>query len=256
MDKSKFAYYCKEAIIQKHQRYNIGTYFEKRMHTVLKNYICSDQNYHEVVVSDTELDRKKTSNYIADILIEDKIFEIQTGSFYPLSTKIKYYMQNTDFYVEIVYPVIVDNKIFWINNDGGEIMKSRKSPIHNSYEQLIAQMYFLLPYINNKKLSFRVLLLSANEYRTYDVDKNNKKKNSTRYEIIPVELYDEKVFNSKEDFYDILPDNLSDIFVASEFGKAIKLRGRAIYGALKVFCELGIIEKLGKNGRSFEYRKM
>lgn len=255
IDKGKFAYYCKESVIQKHERYNIGTYSEKRMHTILKNYICSNQNYHEVVVSDTEYDREKTSNYIADILIENKIYEIQTGSFYPLCAKIKYYMQNTDFYVEIVYPVIADNNIFWINNDDGEIVKSRKSPIHHSYEQLLAQMYFLLPYLKNKRLSFRVLLLCANEYRIYDVDKSHKKKSSTRYEIIPVELYDEKVFCAKEDFSKILPENLPEIFVASEFSKAIKLKGKAVYGALKVFCELDIIEKLGKKGRSFQYRK-
>jgi len=250
-----FANFCKKAVIENHNRYNIGTYSEKRLHTVLKNYICDDLNYHEVVVSDTGLDHKKTSNYIADILIGDKIYEIQTGSFYPLVPKINYYMQNTDYYVEIVYPIMLNKKVFWINKEDGEIKKPKMSPIHGSYEQLLAEMYHLLPFINNSKISFHVLLLGGSEYKTYDNIKNNKKRNPARYEIIPTELYEERIFKDKNDFIEIVPKELSQSFFAKDFAKATGLRGRAVYGALIVLCELGIILKGDKIGRSFEYRK-
>ena len=49
----------------------IGTLSEKSIHSTIKKYIESNEHFHEV----------KVGNYIADIKIDNNIFEIQTQNF-------------------------------------------------------------------------------------------------------------------------------------------------------------------------------
>ena len=74
---------------------NIGTYKEKRLHRILKEFYEADLSHHEI----------KIGNYIADVLIENEIIEIQTGSFYPMVDKLRYYLENTDYKIRVVRPL-------------------------------------------------------------------------------------------------------------------------------------------------------
>ena len=45
-EKSKFSQICKEVINKVHDRSGIGTYKEKIIHLVLKNFFCEDESCH------------------------------------------------------------------------------------------------------------------------------------------------------------------------------------------------------------------
>ena len=78
----------------------IGTLGEKQMHAAIKRFICPDEACHEVKidgsalcissVGDGEDNKKKKRRFVADVLMGDTIFEIQTGAFSPLREKIEW----------------------------------------------------------------------------------------------------------------------------------------------------------------------
>ena len=53
-----------------------------------------------------------------------------------------------------------------------------------------------------------------------------------------------------------MPEKLSDTFTAAEYGKAMGLRGKAVYAALTVLIAVGLVEKGERRGRAYMYQKM
>ena len=84
MNKERFEQLCLEAAT--HGRTaganGFGTLAEKRLHAVIKKYVCADEAFHEVGVAGTR--------YLSDVRVGNEVFEVQTGSFYPLKKKELY----------------------------------------------------------------------------------------------------------------------------------------------------------------------
>lgn len=76
-----------------HQRYNIGTYKEKKLHIILKKYFEEDSRYHEV----------KVNGFIADVCRDGEIIEIETSGFSGLGPKLEAYLP--DYRVTLVHPM-------------------------------------------------------------------------------------------------------------------------------------------------------
>ena len=78
----------------------IGTLSEKRLHAVIKRYLSEDESTHERPVADLLADADTPVSkkpMVADILADGHIFEVQTGSCYPLRKKLEWYMTHTAY---------------------------------------------------------------------------------------------------------------------------------------------------------------
>ena len=261
LDKKRFESICLSVAAEGLDACGIGTMSEKRMHKALKRYICPDESCHEVrikpdgSVSYDEKDKSGRGGYIADIFTDGKIFEVQTGSFYPMKPKIKFYLENTDFEVTVVHPIIDTKWSVWIDPETGETTKRRRSPKKEDEYTLLSEIFWLSECLDNPKLNFKGLLIEAEEYRLLDGWSRDKKRGSNRYERIPISIIDDLTVNSQEVGKRFLPEDLPEEFTASDFGKITKLKGKKLYGALKVLCAAEVIEKGEKKGRSFVYRR-
>ena len=76
-----------DLVISENDGDGIGTYSEKRF---------PDADCYEV----------KVGNYVADVLCDGHITEIQTTAYAKLAPKIRYYLENTDYTVSVVMPLI------------------------------------------------------------------------------------------------------------------------------------------------------
>ncbi len=223
---------------------NIGTYKEKRLHRVLKNFCESDEACHETVLG----------QYVADILRENEIIEVQTGSFYPMQSKIKYYLSETDYSVTVVRPLPYIKWCIWLDKDSGEAVSRRKSNKKTLPKDVMRDWLFLCDFIGHERFRIRFLLIEEEEYRFLDGYGRDRKRGSSRYERIPISLIDEKTYSTKSDYMEFLPESLGEAFTAAEYIKAAKLTSFGGYAALKILCHLGIIEKsTEKKGRSLIY---
>ena len=222
-----------------------GTLQEKRLHAVVKKYLCENTDYHEVGVRD--------SRFLADVRVGNEIYEVQTGDFYPLKAKIAYYLEHTDCTVTVVHPLAVNRTVCWIDPRDGSVSAPRKISYHSRPEELLPELYPLLQFLPDPRLSFRLLLLSVEDYRMLDGWSRDRKRGSCRYERIPVDLLDDLSFRSPDDYRRFLPPSLPSPFKVSDFSRATHLRGRDPYSAVRVLAALGLLRQTDPIGRAMAF---
>lgn len=224
----------------------IGTYMEKQMHVALKRYATTDESRFEV----------KVGNYIADVCEKDRITEIQTGGFYPLREKIAYYLSETEYHVTILHPVIAKRTRVWVDPETGEVLSRYRSPRAERVQDALRELFWLTPYLTHSRLVVCLVLIEAEEVRLQDGKRSRDgRRGSHRQAMIPLSLIDEVVLDEREDYARFLPEKLPETFTAAEYGKAMGLRGKAIYAGLAVLCAVGLVEKGEKRGRAYCYHK-
>ena len=114
--KITFEKLCYEELGRVKERDGIGLYAEKRLHSVLKRWLCDDFATHEQNVAGRDEKKRK---FIADVLTPDgHIFEIQTGSLYPLQQKLAFYLEKTE---HIIYN---NNDLIELENQAEKILRS------------------------------------------------------------------------------------------------------------------------------------
>lgn len=248
-----FARLCHEELSRVKVREGIGLLEEKRLHSVLKRWLYDDFTAHEQKVAGRG---EKPRKIVADVLTpEGEIFEIQTGKLYPLHKKIAFYMEQTDYHVTMVHPLMAEKWISWMDPETGEITARNRSTLRESVLHGIGQLKPFIPYLCDPRFSVLFPAIEADEYRLLDGWGNGGKRGSHRYELMPMRLLEVFRLGTAADYLAAMPDT-PDLFTAKEFGKLSHLRSYALYDALAVFEALGAITKDGKRGRAALYKRL
>lgn len=244
MDKDKF-YCCCEQVINQHKQYNgIGTYGEKTVHSILKNYFQPFSDGQE----------QKAGRYVADIINEDGIIEIQTASFDKLRSKLSEFLQVAD--VTVVYPIAVTKWLTKIETETGEMGKKRKSPVKGTIYDVFAELYKIKSFLNSDRLNLCLMLMNVEEYRCPPEEsglKRGRRKGYTRYDRIPVELIDELHFNCKSDWLKFIPDNIPAEFTSKQFSELAGIHISTSQICLNILTSMDIVVRVGKSGNSYIY---
>ena len=237
--KARFDRLCREAASAPRGNGDegIGTLGEKRMHAVIKRYICEDHACHEVGVLNT--------GYVSDV---------RTGAFYPMKKKIAHYLENTDCTVTVVHPISVERWVTWVDAKTGEVTPRKKSPKRERAIHLLPELYCLLPHLGNERLRFRLLMIEEEDFRTLSGRKDNRKRGARLYERMPLSLFGEIEFSKPDDFAVFLPTDLPSPFTVKDFSQKTGLRGRDAYSAVHVLEKLGLITKTEPIGRAMAFR--
>jgi len=215
-------------------------YAEKRLHRILKNFISENEETQERAVG----------KYTADVLVGDEIFEIQTKSLRPLLSKLSYYLEDTDYRVTVVHPILAEKRLIRAERETGEVLSCKRSPKKGRVFDGLAELYWLSSLLPNERLCIRFFLLRADEVR-YSERVRYRKQGAYDSELFPRELLDEVVLREKEDYRLFLPDGVTD-FTAAEYAAFSKLRGRKLYSALNTLCAAGILRK-EQEGKKYRY---
>lgn len=249
--KARFDGICAAAMREAHAMGNggIGTLCEKRMHAVIKRYLCEDENCHEVKIGHTR--------FVADVCVENEIYEVQTGPLFPMKKKIAYYMEHTDYTVTVVHPMSALRWLCWIDPNSKEISPRKRVARYERREQFLAELYAFLPYLGSDRLRFRLLLLETQDFKILgNRTSQDPKKQSQKYERVPIALLEEECFDKPSDFASFLPKDLPKrCFTVKEFSNAVKLRGRDAYSAVRVLAAVGLLEQVDPIGRSMAWRR-
>ncbi len=223
----------------------IGTLGEKRMHAIIKRYLCEDHACHEVGVLDT--------GYVSDVRIGNDVYEVQTGAFYPMKKKIAHYIENTNCTVTVVHPIAVERFVTWVDAKTGEVTPRKRSSKRERAIHLLPELYSLLSYLGNERLHFRLLMIQEEDFRTLTGRKDNRKRGARLYERMPLSLVGEIEFSAPSDFAVFLPDDLPSPFTVKDFSQKTGLRGRDAYSAVHVLEKLGLITKTEPIGRAMAF---
>ena len=247
--KARFDRLCREAASapRANGEEGIGTLGEKRMHAIIKRYICEDHTCHEVGVLDT--------GYVSDVRIGNDVYEVQTGAFYPMKKKIAHYVENTAGTVTVVHPISVERFVTWVDAKTGEATPRKKSTKRERAIHLLPELYCLLPYLGNERLRFRLLMIEDEDFRTLSGRRDNRKRGARLYERMPLSLLGEMEFSSPADFALFLPEDLPSPFTVKDFSQKTGLRGRDAYSAVHVLEKLHVIVATDPIGRAMAFER-
>ena len=242
MDETRFVEAKNRVIGINRQRQGIGTLSEKTVHAVLKNYYAPDTDMHEIPIE----------NFVADIYTGAEIIEIQTRSFNTMRRKLTAFLP--EYPVTIVYPIPHIKWLSWIDEETGETSPKRKSPKKGNPYQAFIELYKIRPFLKDGNLKFRFALIDMEEYRLLNGWSRDKKKGSDRYDRIPVTFVEEVCIDRREDYMQFIPYDIPEEFTAKEFAKHAKIPVRLAQTVLLILFDLEIVERVGKEGRSYLYR--
>ena len=243
MDKKRFEEIRDAAVSSGREGRSIGTYKEKTLHAILKDYYAPDKSMQEISVD----------GYVADIYTGQEIIEIQTANFNKMRAKLNCFLPN--YPVTVVYPIARIKYLSWIDEATVECSKPRKSPVKGSVYRAFVELYKIKSILSQENLCLCFPLLEVEEYRLLNGWSQDKKKGSCRYDWIPRALLDEIRLEKPEDYLRLIPENLPEPFTALEFGKAVGEKKQIAGIVLHVLNYLNVLERCENRGRFYTYRR-
>lgn len=244
MDKLQFANACEKVLSrQRQQEGGIGTLGEKTLHAVLKEYYEPYEENHEI----------KVGSFVADIVGENGIIEIQTANFGKLIKKLDVFLEYCN--VTVVYPMAAVKHLVWLDGDTGELIEKRKSPKRATIYDAADELYVIRYALDNPRFHLKLCMLELEETRFVGKGKKNRREGSLRVDRVPIALLDEVEFDCPDDYTKFIPEGLPEEFTCKDFAKLCKTHTG---NARRVINMLIYLEKIcfvgkGKN-REYVYR--
>ena len=230
-----------KVLLKQNDPHGFGTLQEKTVHAVMKLYYEPNDDYHEVPIE----------GYIADIYTGERIIEIQNGNFNKLRPKLAAFLPL--YQVTVVLPIPHHKWLIWMDEESGELSKKHKSPVTGNAYHAFPELYKIKQYLGHPNLSFAFPLLDMDEYRLLNGWSKNKKRGSSRYDRMPVTLFDEVLIERTEDFMRFVPYELDDAFTVKEFAQAAGIHRDLASVTVPILMHMQLLVRVGKRGREYLY---
>lgn len=241
LDKDAFEQAKLKVLLKQNDPHGFGTLREKTIHAVMKLYYEPNEDYHEVPIE----------GYIADIYTGKRIIEIQNGNFNKLRPKLAAFLPL--YPVTVVLPIPHNKWIIWMDEESGELSKRNKSPITGNVYHAFTELYKIKQYLGHPNLSFAFPLIDIDEYRLLNGWSRNRKRGSSRYDRMPLDLFDEVIIERVEDFIRLVPYELEETFTVKEFSQASGIHRDLASVTLPLLTHMGLLVRVGKRGREYLY---
>jgi len=211
----------------------IGTLNETAIHSALKFYCEPDTVFHEV----------DFLGYVVDVMREEKIYEIQSRSFYKLKKKLAAFIAS-GCSVTVVYPMIRKKRLVRIDAETGEVVGSRTSPKSVKLPDLFRELVYITDFLLLPNFSVLAVSLDAEQYQRSDA-KKIRGKPLDRLDVVPTEILEAFHLASAADYRSLLPaDKLPEEFTSSDLAAALGCRIDCARSMLLVLRKIGIVEKI------------
>ncbi len=224
----------------------IGTKSEHYVHSALKYFFQPNGNFHEI----------KIDGFICDATDSElhEIFEVQTKAFNRLKKKLSVLLPSHP--VTVIYPVTVQKRLISVYEKSGETVV-RISPKRHSPDDVFAELCKIREYVSSPNLKIKLVLISADEQRTYKGTKSERKayQKPTSVIRIPTELIETKDIVYPNDYTSMLPLTLPNAFYSSELAKASGMSRRNASYLLLLLTELKIVRRISKTKNGFLYKR-
>ena len=220
---------------------SIGTKKESSLHRSLKFRYSGADGITEA----------EAGIYICDACTsKGELIEVQTGNFSPLKEKLKILSKN--YRLRLIHPIIVE-KYIELHDMDGKLLHRRKSPLKGKVWDLFNALIYApeLPLLKN--FCIELALINAVEKRIDDGSGSWRRK-GVRIEDRFLECWHSSLVLKKiNDYRQFIPFKGKEQFTVKDLAKAAGITpivaGKAIY----VLSRIGLIEKIGKQGRAFLY---
>jgi len=242
MDPERFLAARETALLRIKGESGIGTLSEKALHAALKAYYEPDSESREISLG----------GFVADIVGEDGIIEIQTRGFERLRDKLTAFLEAAR--VTVVYPIVQKRWLCWVDPETGEVEPKKKSPKKEIPFDVFPELYKIKKHMQHPNFTLRLAVLESTDYKYLDGYGEKKKIRATRGERIPDALLDEITLRTSADYLALIPE-LPEPFTTKDLAKAVKRKVSAAQAAVNVLYTVGAIDRVGKEKNAYLYRK-
>ncbi len=219
----------------------IGLLNEKPLHSALKEWYAKSGDQFEV----------KVDRYVIDIVRDDLLIEIQTGSFASIKLKLNELVK--EHRVRLIYPIPKEKWILKQGKDHDQKTTRRKSPKMGRVEDVFKEMVSFPHLMANQNFSLEVLLIQEEEVRYFDEKRNWRRKGWGTEERRLIEVIDSLIFNDPISLLKIIPNEL-EYFTSQDLVEKLGISKNLAQKMAYCLRKAGVIELIGKKGRANLYK--
>lgn len=211
------------------------------MHAALKQWYARPGDRLEAQVD----------GYFIDVLQDDLLIEIQTGSFSAIKSKIRQLIKRHP--VRLVHPIPREKWIIRLDAKGEKRVSRRKSPKRGGFADVFYELVRFPDLIGSANFSLEILLTREEEHWRNDGRGSWRRKHWSIADRTLLEVLDRRILADPVDFQALLPPGLPASFTTRDLAKSKKIR-RSLAGKM-AYClrVMGAIEQIGKHGNAYLY---
>ena len=219
----------------------IGTLQETSLHHDLKHWCARPKDRLETVVEGFEI----------DVVGDDRLLEVQTGSFSALKRKLNVLLRTHR--VEVVYPVAKERWVCRVDGRDQPVSR-RKSPKRGRVEELFGELLRLPETAMHPNFSLRVLLIQEEVVWRDDGQGSWRRKGWSVADKRLLGVVGEQRFTGLEDYLGLIPAELQMPFTNQELADCLAMRRTLATKMTYCMRRMGLLEQVGKRGRFNLYR--
>ncbi len=219
---------------------NIGLLNEKPLHASLKEWYAQPGDQFEVPVD----------GFIIDIVRDDLLLEIQTGSFASIKAKLAKLVRSHQ--IRLIYPIAQEKWIVRLAKDESGAATRRKSPKRGRVEDLFWNMVSIPQLISSRNLSLEVLFIREEEARRYAGRPKWRRRGWVIAERRLLEVVDRRVFDKPADWLALLPEGFEP-FTARDLAEGMGIRLKLAQKMAYSLREAKLVQLIGRRGRANLY---
>jgi hypothetical protein len=219
---------------------SIGTLNERPLHAALKAWAAEEGDRFEVPVL----------GFVADIVRESTVIEIQTGSASGLRRKLSAFLPRHE--VRVVLPVAARKTIVREDGEGREVER-RTSPRRAHAVDAFRQLVSLGDLLGDSNLSIDIVLIHEEEVRR-PAARHGRRRYSVGERRL-AQVLDCVALRHPADYLGVLPASLADDFTTADLARAIRQPRWMAQKIAYVLRTMGLLRVVGKSGNAFVYRR-
>ena len=229
--------------------HTIGELNERSLHRALKERYAARSGRVESTID----------GYVADVVLGDRIIEIQTGSFSPLRRKLPRLLEACP--VTLVHPVARDRFIVRLPrepSDGGvpdSPPPRRKSPKHGTPFDVFAVLTSIPKLLDHPNLTLDVVMVIDEDIRAPYEGRRRRRRDWISVDRRLLEVVETHSFQSMGDLLAMVDARLPERFTSRDLAEAMGSSPRL--GQQAAFClrEAGVCAVCGRAGRFLLYER-
>ncbi|MFC2094933.1 hypothetical protein ACFLSW_00630 [Candidatus Bipolaricaulota bacterium] len=190
--------------------------------------------------------------FVADIVRDSLIIEIQTGSTFPLKRKLHALLKHHA--VHLVIPIARQKTIITVDASGS-VANSRKSPKRGELLDVFTHLVHLREFLGDANFSIEALLIHVEEVRRPRTTRKCRWKDWEVQERRLVEVFDHVSFHHPGDYLAAIPSNLEEPFTTADLAHAVGRPRRTAQQIAYCLREMGALAVVDRKRTGFLYAR-
>ena len=228
---------------------SIGELNERSLHRALKRRYAGRGGAAEVAVGD----------YVADVVLGDRIVEIQTGSFSSLRHKLPRLL--AEHPVTLVHPIARDRFIVRLEHapedvaEHAKLAPRRRSPKHGSPFDVFHALTGIPTLLDHPNLTLDIVMVIDEDLRVPYSGRRRRSRDWVSVDRRLLEVEETRTIDGMADLFAMVDPELPEAFTSRNLSEAMGSSRRLGQRAAFCFREAGVSEVCGKRDRFVLYRR-